>query len=173
VTNSPTRVSVNIVRDPPDERRFNKGHKMIAVLLEGEFQSVFKNRISEKVSNNPEFQFKDKSEPNKMIVISDADIIKNDVSPDGRQFKELGYYKYTNRIYGNKDFVLNSLSYLLENDNLIFSRVKEFKLRMLNSQLIAKEKQKWQIFNTAIPIAFIILIGAIVGYLRKRKYSQH
>ena len=173
VTNAPTRVAYNILRDPPDERRFNKGAQMVGVLLEGEFESVFKNRISDKISTNPEFKFKGESEFNKMIVISDADIIKNEVKANGNEFYELGYYKYTNRNYGNKEFILNSINYLLDDDNLIFSRVKEFKLRILNSQRVTKEKQKWQIFNTAIPIAFIILIGAIVGYLRRKKYTSH
>jgi gliding-associated putative ABC transporter substrate-binding component GldG len=173
VTNAPTRVSLNILRDPPDERRFNKGKKMIAVLLEGEFESVFKNRISNQISDNPEFKFKTKSEENKMIVVSDANIIASDITPDGTKYYELGHYRINNRTYGNKDFILNSLSYLLEDDNLIFSRVKEFKIRLLNRQLVEKEKRKWQIFNTAFPIIFIILIGGVLGYLRKRKYSSH
>ena len=173
VTNVPTRVALNILRDPPDERRFNKGAQMVGVLLEGKFESVFKNRISDKIATNPEFKFKESSEFNKMIVVSDADIIKNTVNANGSEFYPLGYYRYTKRVYGNTEFILNSINYLLDDDNLIFSRVKEFKLRMLNTQLIAKEKKKWQIFNTAIPISFIILIGAIVGYLRRKKYSSH
>lgn len=173
VVNVPTRVSLNILRDPPDERRFNKGAKMIAVLLEGEFESVFKNRVSPKVSENPEFEFKDSGVENKMIVVSDANIIENDVTPDGQKFVDLGYYRYTKRMYGNKDFILNSLSYLLEEDGLIFSRVKEFKLRLLDKQIIAKEKRKWQIFNTAAPIILIVFLGLFVGYSRKRRYSSH
>ncbi|MFT4753444.1 MAG: ABC-2 type transport system permease protein [Salibacteraceae bacterium] len=173
LVNVPTRVALNILRDPPDERRFNKGPQMISVLLEGKFESVFKNRVSDKISSNPEFEFMDTSPVNKMIIVSDADIIKNDVSPDGKKFFDLGYYRYTKRMYGNKEFILNSLSYLLEDDGLIFSRVKEFKLRLLNKQIVVKEKRKWQIFNTAFPILFIVIIGVFVGISRKRKYSSH
>lgn len=173
VVNVPTRVALNILRDPTDERRFNKGKQIVGVLLEGEFESVFKNRISEQVSENPDFKFKDTSPPNKMIVISDANIIKNDVSNDGKKFMDLGYYKYTKRTYGNTDFIMNSLSYMLEDDGLILSRVKEFKLRLLNKQIVAKQRRKWQIFNTALPIIVIIILGLIIGYSRKRKYSSH
>jgi gliding-associated putative ABC transporter substrate-binding component GldG len=173
VTNVPTRVSLNILRDPPDERRFNKGKQILAILLEGEFESVFKGRITKKISSNEEFKFKTKSPKNKMIVVSDANIIKNDLSPDGVRYMELGYYRFTNRVYANKDFVLNAMSYLLEDDGLIFSRVKEFKLRVLNKQKVAKEKRKWQIFNTALPLIIIIVIGGIIGYLRKRKYTSN
>lgn len=173
VVNVPTRVALNILRDPPDERRFNKGKQIVGVLLEGEFESVFKNRISEQVSENPDFKFKDTSPPNKMIVISDVNIIKNDVSNDGKKFMDLGYYKYTKRTYGNTDFIMNSLSYMLEDDGLILSRVKEFKLRLLNKQIVAKQRRKWQIFNTALPIIVIIILGLIIGYSRKRKYSSH
>ncbi|MGB1003950.1 MAG: gliding motility-associated ABC transporter substrate-binding protein GldG [Salibacteraceae bacterium] len=173
VVNTPTRVSLNILRDPPVERSFNKGPQMIGVLLEGEFESVFKNRISPKISENPDFKFKEKGESNKIIVVSDANIISNEVTPDRKKYLELGYYKYTKRMYGNKDFVLNSLSYLLEDDGLIFSRVKEFKLRLLNKQIVAKERRKWQIFNTAIPLIIIMMLGLFVRYSRKRKYSSH
>ena len=173
VVNVPTRVSLNILRDPPDERRFNKGPQMLAVLLEGQFESVFKSRISNQVTDNPEFKYKDVSTDNKIIVVSDANVIKNDISPDGKKFMDLGYYRYTQRVYGNKDFILNSLSYLLEDDGLIFSRVKEFKLRLLDKQIIAKDRRKWQIFNTATPIVFIVIIGLFIGYSRKRKYSTH
>ncbi len=172
-TNAPTRVSLNILRDPPDERRFNKGQQTLAVLLEGEFESLFKGRISKQISENSEFQFKESSPKNKIIVISDKDIIKNEVSPDGKEFMELGYYRFTKRVYGNKDFVLNSMNYLMEEDGLIFSRIKEFKLRLLNRQLLVKEERKWQIFNTALPIIFIIVIGSIIGYLRKKKYTSN
>ncbi len=173
VVNVPTRVSFSILRDPADERRFNKGPQIMGVLLEGEFESVFKNRISNKVVSNPEFQFQTQSTQNKMIVISDADIIKNEVSSDGKRFMPLGYYKYTRRTYGNKDFIMNSMSYLLEEDELILSRVKEFKLRLLNKQIVAKERRKWQIFNTAIPIIMILIIGFGIGLWRRRKYSSH
>ena len=125
------------------------------------------------MSDNPEFKFRDKSPENKMIVVSDANIIINDVTPDGKQFIDLGFYRYTKRMYGNKDFILNSLSYLLEDDGLIFSRVKEFKLRLLDNQIVTKESRKWQIFNTAAPIIIIILIGGFIGYSRKRRYSSH
>ncbi len=173
VVNVPTRVSLNILRDPPDERRFNKGEQIIGVLLEGEFESVFTGRISEQISENPEFKFQQKSPENKMLVVSDANIIINDVSKDGKKFMDLGYYRFTNRTYGNTDFIMNSLSYLLEDDGLILSRVKEFKLRLLNKQIVTKQRRKWQIFNTAIPIVVIILLGLGIGYSRKRRYSSH
>ena len=173
LVNVPTRVALNILRDPPNEKRFNKGPQILAVLLEGEFESNFKNRISSKISDNIDFKFQEKSAKNKMIVISDADIIQNEVTPDGKQFLELGYYRFTKRMYGNKDFILNSLSYLLEDDGLILSRVKEFKLRLLNKQTVLKERRKWQIFNTALPIIFVILIGLFIGLSRRKKYSSH
>lgn len=173
VLNTPTRVALNILRDPPDQRRFNKGPQMIGILLEGEFESVFKNRITSKISENPDFHFKSSGEEAKMIIFSDANIIKNEVSRDGKQFSDLGYYKYTKRTYGNTDLIMNSLSYLMEEDDLILSRVKEFKLRLLDKQLVLKERRKWQIFNTALPIISIIFVGLFIGYSRKRKYSSH
>ncbi len=171
VNNAPTRISLNILRVPPDERRYNQGPYTIGVLLEGQFRSVFKNRLP-KIENNPTFKFRDISEPTKMIVISDADVIKNEVDRRSDTYFDLGYYKYTKRVYGNKDFVMNCVNYLLDEDGLINARAKDFKLRLLDRPRVQKEKKKWQIINTAIPILFVILFAFGAGIIRKRKYTR-
>jgi gliding-associated putative ABC transporter substrate-binding component GldG len=161
-----------MLRDEPDRRQFAKGPQPVAVLLEGEFTSNFKNRIPTQITNNPDIAFKDLSTPNKMVVISDGDIIKNDYKPSTDQFSALGYDKYTNRVYGNKDFLLNTFNYLLDDSGLIDSRSKEFKIRLLDPEKSKIQKEKYQIINTVLPVILIVFLGLLQFISRKRKYGK-
>lgn len=172
VSNTPHRISLSVLREKPDERQYNKGPFIAALLLEGQFESVFKNRLSTAVTDNPEFKFKELSTPTKMIVISDADIIRNEVNLKTNEFYGLGYYKYTNRTYGNKEFIVNAMNYLLEDDGLINARSKEFTIRLLDKQRADKEKRRWQIFNIGLPLIVVAIFGLLHAIIRKRKYAK-
>lgn len=169
---TPARISLNMLRFPPDERQYTKSKVPVAVLLEGQFQSVYKNRLTDDFVNNKAFQYKDQSEENKMIVIADGDIIKNSFNKERNTIKPLGYDIYTARQYGNKDFIMNCINYLLDDTGLIDARSKEFKIRLLNKQKVDDERQKWQLVNTVIPVLLIVLFGMIQFYIRKRLYSK-
>lgn len=169
---APHRISFNILREPPDQRSFNKPFQNVAVLLEGEFESVFKNRLNPEVTQNPEFKYREQSKETKMIVVSDADIIRNKVNWDKKEFFALGYDRFTQRTYGNKEFIMNCMHYLLDDDGLINARSKEFRIRLLDKQRIEKEKKQWQILNTAVPIALVLLFGSLLAWIRKRKYAK-
>ena len=108
---APAKVSLGILENPPDLKSFNKPNQNIAVLLEGEFESVFKNRILPK---NQKIKFKEDSKENKMIIVSDGDLIANKVSDKGIKFP-LAYDKYIEYVYpGNKYFLLNVLDHLYQ-----------------------------------------------------------
>ena len=169
---TPARISLNILRYPPDERQYVKRKIPIAVLLEGEFQSNYKNRLTKEFTSNRELKFKESSLENKMIVVGDGDIIKNGFNEANRSFKPMGYDVYTQRTYGNKDFILNSLNYLLDDSGLIQARSKEFKIRLLNKQMVDAERQKWQLINTVIPVLLIALFGFIQFFIRRRNYAK-
>lgn len=169
---APHRISFNILREAPDQRSYTKSFQNVAILLEGEFESVFKNRLNPEVTQNPEFKYRDLSKETKMIVISDADIIRNKVNWDKKEFYALGYDRFTQRTYGNKEFIMNCMHYLLDDDGLINARSKEFRIRLLDKQRVDKEKKKWQILNTAFPIALVLLFGSLLAWIRKRKYAK-
>ncbi|MDA9563289.1 gliding motility-associated ABC transporter substrate-binding protein GldG [Flavobacteriales bacterium] len=169
---TPARISLNILRYPPDERQYVKKNIPIAVLLEGEFTSNYKNRLTEEFTSNKQLKFKETSVSNKMIVVADGDIIKNGVNKERGSIKPLGYDVYTRRTYGNKDFIMNSLNYLLDDSGLIQARSKEFKIRLLNTQKVDAERQKWQLLNTVIPVILIGLFGLIQFFIRRRRYSK-
>ena len=166
LANTPYEVSLQKALEQPAQDEFNKGPQAMAVLLEGTFESVFKNRISQLSTKLP---FKELSKTTKMIVISDGDIAQNQVSRGVAL--PLGYDNYEKRQYGNKDFILNSIDYLLEEEALIDVRTRELKMRLLDSQKINQERSFWQALNMLAPILLIILFGLIKQYRRKKKYT--
>ncbi len=177
LNNTPCRVSLDITKKIPDERLFNKSNEPVAVLLEGEFKSLFQNRLLEDFIDSMKVaktQFIEKSKQNKMIVISDGDIIKNQFQNSNGQIVPLplGYDKYTQISYGNKDFILNAINYLCDDSGLISARSKVLKLRLLDSTKITKNRLFWQLLNTLVPVLIVVLFGIIQGFIRKRKYAR-
>jgi len=173
VLNVPLLVSLREVSEQPDPATFINPNNPIAVILEGKFESVFQNRLIDKYIEGFDFVFKEKGEPTKMIVVSDADIIRNDirVRADGVFITPLGYDRYTKQTYGNKEFVMNAVHYLVNENGILNMRSREFKLRLLDKNRIQDERTRWQVINTVLPVIFIIAFAFLVAYLRKRKYT--
>ena len=163
---TPREVSLSLVTQEQNPQSFNKGNQNLAVLIEGEFQSVYSNRI-------PPFNIQkalNKSIPTKMIVIADGDVIKNDVIRNVPQ--ELGFDRWTGQTYGNKEFLLNAVNYLLDDNGLINIRSKEIAVAFLNQQKIASEKTMWQVINILLPLVLLLVFGFVFNYFRKKKYAS-
>lgn len=161
----PRIVSLDIINQQPDEASYNNGGLPLAVMIEGSFTSMYKNRVKPlKLQNTVE-----EGPENKMIVISDGDVIKNQLR-NGRPL-ELGYDKWTNNRYGNKEFLVNSTNYLLDNTGLINIRNKKVSIPLLDVKKIAEQKTKWQLVNIGLPVALTLLFGLFFGYYRKRKFT--
>jgi len=157
----------------PDERKFNQPNIPVAVLLEGQFESVFKNRLTPEMLHSKEVGFLDKSEPNKMIVVSDGDIVKNIVQRSTGKYFPLGFDMTMQQLFANKVFLLNCVNYLCDDSGLISVRAREVKLRMLDKKKIAEHRLKWQLINIAIPIILVILLSFILNFVRTKKYSTN
>lgn len=170
--NAPVRVSLMYLRRTPDEKQFTDPYRSVAVLLEGKFESAFKNRIPPQITTDSTIGFKESGKESKMIVIADGDIIRNDIQYSTRQPLPLGFDKYTNQTYGNKNFILNCMNYLCDDSGLISVRNRELTLRLLNKKKIRTEKLKWQLINTAVPLLLIIVYGIVHFIIRKRKYAR-
>ncbi|HEY0031107.1 MAG TPA: gliding motility-associated ABC transporter substrate-binding protein GldG [Bacteroidia bacterium] len=169
---SPVRVDLRMVNMPLDEKRFNNPYRNLAVLLEGEFESVFRNHLDPKIAKDSAIGFKEKGVATKMIVISDGDVIRNDIDYRSQKKLPLGYDKYTNQTYGNKNFILNCMNYLCDDSGLISVRARELTLRLLDKKKLKNERLKWQIINTVLPLLALVLFGVIYTIRRKRKYSS-
>jgi len=168
----PAMVSLAITREEPNERFYHGPPQTIAVLLEGVFQSDFRNRMPPSLSQAKEIGFRDRSQPTSMIIVSDGDIIRNQFHiPNGYPLP-LGYDQFTRETFGNKNFILNALNYLTDGSELISIRSRELKLRLLDKTKINNNKIFWQAFNLSAPVALVMLIGIILIWLRKRKYTS-
>jgi len=168
----PELVSLRESDIAPKESEFNQSDVPVGVLIEGSFESVFKNRsIPEGVSGGP-VQAKTSGDKTSMLVISDGDIIRNDVisTPDGPAIEPLGYDRYTSQVFGNGDFILNAVNYMTDETGLITLRGRELKLRLLDRQKIRDEKVKWEIINLVLPMFLIILIGLAIDLYRRKAY---
>jgi gliding motility-associatede transport system auxiliary component len=170
----PVYISLKEAELIPDEKAFNKSNLPVAVLLEGEFSSAFRNRTISNIVEDNDFQIKTESSKTRMIVIADADIIRNEVRRTGIQETPLplGRDKYTGEIFGNRDFLINCLNYLVDDNGIMELRSRELKLRLLNTSKIKSEKLKWQMVNTLGPVFIVILAGLLYGFFRRRRYTM-
>ena len=140
-------------------------------MLEGKFDSNFKNRLINGISINPESIIKE-SKKTKMIVVSDGNIIKNKISAKGEIYPT-GFDIHTKRTFkGNKQFILNAINYLCDDEGLMSIRLREIKLQLLNKDKVKQEKLFWKLINTILPILIVIVFGLIVYFIRKRKYTK-
>lgn len=166
IDGTPLVVDLEMTQKEPDPRAYTKGNQNLAVLLEGEFTSVYNNRIKP-------FEYKNtlnKSTPTKMIVIADGDLIKNEIGRNGPQ--ELGFDKWNGQTYGNKEFLLNAVNYLLDDNGLINIRSKEIAVAFLDPEKVSVQKTKWQLINIALPLVLLGLFGIVFNFIRKKKYAK-
>ncbi len=176
VVNTPARISLDLLQSVPDERRYNKSNLSVAVLLEGSFKSVYLNRISpEMVSDVASFDYKEKSPETKMIVVSDGDVIKNQVDKKTKNPYPLGYDQYTGETFGNKEFIMNCVDYLCDDSGIISVRSREVKMRLLDPKKINNSgtKLSMQLINTVGPVLLVLLFGLIQLIVRKFRYTKN
>ena len=171
IIEAPTLLSLQMVEQEPNPKDFQSSPKPVAVLLEGSFASNFKNRPQpEGLEGDPIISEKGKF--TRMIVMADGDILKNQVSnTDGSPFP-LGYDRYSQQQYGNKNFLLNVADYLTDDSGIIELRNKEVKIRLLDRARIRKEKTFWQVLNLVLPMVLLLVFGISQHYYRKRKYAR-
>ena len=161
----PVMISLDIVTAEPDRASFNKGPQNLAVLIEGSFTSVYNNRVLP--FNIPDY--KSTSTNTKMMVISDGDVIKNEVSRNKPQ--DLGFDRSSNQPVGNKELLLNAVNYMLQDDGLVELRGKQVAIAFLDPERIEPEKTKWQIVTVVLPLLILGVFALLFGFIRKRQYT--
>jgi gliding-associated putative ABC transporter substrate-binding component GldG len=165
---TPTEINLNIVAEETSPNHYNNtGNIPLSVLLEGSFRSMFENRVLPFDQNT--FEVNGKS--NKMIVISDGDLIRNQLDKDFQPV-ELGYDQRSGNLYDNKDFMLNCVNYLLDDNGLINIRSKDLDLPLLDKEKVYNNYSAIQFITIGLPILILILFGVLFTFFRKRKYSK-
>lgn len=172
---TPARVELNSLQTQEDISKYNRKNIPVAVLLEGKFTSLFANRASQALLDTLERYnlpfVKESAVPGKIIVVSDADIVINQVS-EAIGPLPMGTNKYTRVGYANKDFFLTCIEYLANKNNILEARGKDYTLRLLDVKKVEEERFWWQIINIVAPIALVCLFGLIYQWWRRRKYTK-
>lgn len=163
---TPNFISLQSIADEPIEEDYQTGNQLLAVLLEGNFNSAYRNRIQP--FETPLYKVNAVG-GNKMIVISDGDIGKNQILKN--EPFDLSRDKWTNEQFGNKDFLLNAVDYLLDDVGLMKLRNKSLQISILDKQKAFKERRYWQFINLGIPMLILLVFGIGFHGLRKRKYQ--
>jgi gliding-associated putative ABC transporter substrate-binding component GldG len=165
---TPVEVNLNSVTEETSPNHYiNTGNIPLAVLLEGSFHSVFENRVLAFEQNN----FEPKGAASKMIVISDGDLIKNQLDKNHEPV-ELGFDQRSGNLYDNKDFLLNCVNYLLDDTGLINIRSKDLDLPLLDKEKVYENYTQTQVLTIGLPILILVLFGSVFTFVRKRKYSR-
>ncbi|MBK6905238.1 MAG: gliding motility-associated ABC transporter substrate-binding protein GldG [Saprospirales bacterium] len=172
----PVRLGFEILRYDPDPSKFTKKQIPLGVLLEGEFSSLYENRVTEEMEAGLReigATYKSQSPPNRMIVVSDGDLILNPVvDPETMGIMPLGYNVFERRMYGNKDFIINSIEYLLNDAGMVEARGKEIELRPIDTVRATDNRTMWQLLNIGVPLLALALFGTVSMILRRRKYAS-
>jgi gliding-associated putative ABC transporter substrate-binding component GldG len=164
---TPAPISLSsITEETTPEEYAGKGLLPVAVMMEGKFNSAYQNRVLPFADKT----FQSVGKETKMIVISDGDVIKNQL--DKGMPLELGFDKWTNQLYGNKEFLLNCVNYLLDDNGLINIRSKDVDLPLLNKEEVYANYTSAQLITVGLPILILAIFGFLFTYLRKKRYSR-
>lgn len=181
ISTAPVYISLKILNDRPNPQMFPQKGQVTAYLLNGKFSSLYENRLPEAIVESSEIAFRGESVPTSMIVVADGDVIRNQLAnldyakKNNRRVGSplpLGYDQYTNNTYGNKNFIENAISYLVDGEGLININARELKIRLLDMNKINKKQTTLQVVNVVLPSLILILFGLILAYIRKNKYSK-
>ncbi len=165
---TPTEINLRMASEELGPKDFpGTGNYPVAVLLEGKFHSVYENRVLP----FKDASFKTVGKEGKMIIISDGDVIKNQLDKNGNEV-ELGLDQRTGILYANKDFIMNCVNYLLDDNGLINIRSKEVDLPLLDKEKVYANYTQSQIVTVAMPIGILLLFGVVFTIFRKRKYRK-
>jgi len=176
VYNAPVRVAGAVVNLPPEH--FETGRVEgypLALLLEGHFDSFYALRLNAELRDDPEFAFQSATDDGRMIVVGDADFIRNNTRPveGGIAPLPLGYDRYSQRvIYDNKEWLLNAMSYLLDDAAQISLRSRTIAYRPLDEERILGAETPWTLAAVGIPIAGVLLLGLLLPALRRRRWTR-
>lgn len=169
MTNTPAIISLEALKRKANYREYTYRNLPVSVLVEGVFPSIYSGM--ETMDGQKNIGFLAKSKPTKMVFVSDGDMIKNQF--DSRHFPlPLGYDQYTDAAYGNKNFLLNIVNYLCDDEGITQVRSKDFKMRLLDKDKLVKEKTFWQIINMTLPLLLVLIMGIIFAVIQRRRFAR-
>ena len=165
---TPREINLRIDPKAMNKELYKKGNIPLAVLLEGEFKSMYKDRVRPlELKENAAL-----SRPTKMIVVSDGDIIKNDFDSQHKMPLELGFDRWTSKYYDNKAFLQNAMNYLLDDTEFLTLRNKKVQLAFLDKEKVAESARAWQIKVFFYPLLVLVIVMLLSGYFYRKKNKR-
>ena len=165
---TPREINLRIDPKVMNKELYKKGNIPLAVLLEGEFKSMYKDRVRPlELKENATL-----SRPTKMIVVSDGDIIKNDFDSQHKMPLELGFDRWTSKYYDNKAFLQNAMNYLLDDTEFLTLRNKKVQLAFLDKEKVAESARAWQIKVFLYPLLVLVIVMLLSGYFYRKKNKR-
>lgn len=173
VLRNPVRISLAVVDMDLGLEQNNTPHRPVAVLTQGKFRSAFAGLLSMPDSVLREIGYREWSRPTAQIVISDGDALANAVNKDKTMYYPLGYDRTVGaKIFGNREFFINAMNYLLDDKSLISIRSRSIRLHQLDPHRVETERSQIQVSNVVLPILLGLLGGAFFHVLRRRRYAR-
>ena len=174
ITASPAIVTVEVLKELQNPSAWKEQHIPLAVLSEGQFTSLYANRISQaqldtlKQAGTPFLP--EGNGRGKVLVTADGDWVLNTYTKQGPL--QMGANPYTQYNFANKDFLLNSLEYLTDESGILGSRSKEYVLRQLDLKKLEKQKAGWQWLNIGLPLVLLLIAAGLFQWNRRRKFRR-
>ncbi|MCK5693266.1 MAG: Gldg family protein, partial [Bacteroidales bacterium] len=172
----PLYINMEEITVQPDPALYDAAYLPIGVLLEGEFESFYKNYPVPEGVVPSNWKMITQGKASSLFVLTDGDIVANEVSFEQGAFRAqpLGYDRYTQQTFGNREFIMNVVNYMTDKTGLMELRSREFKLRLLNKEEISQKPQllKWKLINTLLPLLLVLISGLVIQLVRKRRYAH-
>lgn len=172
VKSAPAIIDANDALTQQDRRLYNRSLVPVAVLLEGEFHSAWRNRLAPEFVAEKAMGVRDKSDSTKMIVVSDGDIIRNRYDLQSGTIYPVGYDFYTKTLYANRELILNMLNYMTGDEGLMTIRNKNFTLRKLDTEKANQKRTYYQVINIVAPLLILALAGICIVLIEKKVYGK-
>lgn len=157
VIQTPAMLSYNESREETSFDEYDQGVKTVSYLIEGDFSSLYQSRLLPTDKRNN--LYKAEKSASKVLIAADGDILVNDVDDVSGNPLPLGLDRLTGKPWGNLDFILNTIDYMLDENGVITARNKEIKIRPLDAQKITTEKIYWQFIVLIVPLLVLSLLG--------------
>ena len=172
VLRNPVRISLAVVDLDLRLDKSTTPDRPVAVLTEGQFHSAFSDRLVMPDSAKRSFGHRDLSRKTASLLVADGDAIANPVDREKGMYYMLGFDRMARaKVYGNREFFVNAMNYLLNDKSLISLRSRTITLRQLDPERIVRDRGFWQALNVALPVAVSLLGGLVFFYLRRRRYG--
>lgn len=166
LTSAPAKVDLSM---GSDSEGFNQAFVPVAVSLEGVFPSIYAHLLppEEVTLTTPLLR---ESKHTRQIVVAAGSTIRNDWQQG--QPLPLGYDRYTQMQFGNRDFMVNAVLHLTDDQGWLQLRQKEFTLRLINDQRARQTRIVAQVISIVIPLALLAIVGGAMLILRRKRYVK-